>query len=128
MHEFMHSYGLKLQSSNYEEAREILDGFREIDQRAWEEQYGYQSDEDWDEEYDEQGAWKYQYYEQEFWEEKYTSEDSVDQDECEREFSVWECEDELGASEEYSEPEYSDQEDWGEEGHGYYSDESVDLY
>lgn len=70
MYEFMHSYGLELQPSNYEEAREILDGFHAIDQRAWEEQHGYQSEEDWDEEYDEQEAWEYQYYEQEFWEEK----------------------------------------------------------
>lgn len=37
-----------------------------------------------------------------------------------------EYEDELAASE-YSEPEYSDQEDWGE-GHNYYSDENDGLY
>lgn len=102
MYEFMHSYGLELQPSNYEEAREILDGFHAIDQRAQEEQHGYQSEEDQDKEYDEQEAWEYQYYEQEFWEEKQTSEDSGDQDECEHEFSVWEYEDELGTSEEYS--------------------------
>lgn len=57
--------------------------------------------------------------------EKHTSENS--DDEYEREFSVGEYEDELAASEEYSEPEYSDQEDWGE-GHNYYSDENDGLY
>lgn len=64
MHEFVHSYGLKSQPSNYEEARDSPNGFREIGQHAWDEQHGYQSDEDWDE-YDEQESWEFQYYEKE---------------------------------------------------------------
>ncbi|BCR86352.1 uncharacterized protein ACHE_30339A [Aspergillus chevalieri] len=128
MHEFLHSHSLKLQPGSYEEAREILDGFREIDQRAWEEQHGYQSEEDWDEEYyDEQEALEYQYYEQELLEERYNSEEYGDEGEYGQDVSVWGYEDEIGASEEYSEPEYTDQEDW-DEGYGYYSDESDDLY
>ncbi|BCR86353.1 uncharacterized protein ACHE_30340A [Aspergillus chevalieri] len=42
MHDFMSSYDLKAWGqSDYEMTKQILEGFREVDQQAWEEQYGY---------------------------------------------------------------------------------------
>ena len=87
MHDFMRSYDLKTWEPNdYETAKQILEGFREMDQKAWEGQYSYHGEVEqeyyqddhcndkhdeqvaWNSYHNEQEAWENQYYEQEAWE------------------------------------------------------------